>query len=79
MFLWARKLKKKEGKEESNLSTLGTFKSGFIYQRKEKLYWRLVFRNSIEDWVFSSFTGPKKVFGIIPATTRLLKIALKTS
>ena len=40
MFLWARKLKKKEGKEESNLSTLGTFKSGFLAKEK---------KNYIED------------------------------
>lgn len=32
----------------------------------KKLLWRLSSRNSIQDWVFLSFIGPKKMFGIFP-------------
>lgn len=50
---------------------------GLFSNEKEKLFQRLGFRDSVSDWVFLSFAGPIKVFGIIPATL-LLKIALKT-
>ena len=49
MFSWARKLKKKEGIQENNITTFNTLKSGFICQREKKHYFEeLRFRTSTQ-------------------------------
>ena len=36
-----------------------------------EIFWRLSFRNSVQDWVFLLFTGPKTMFEIILHVTTL--------
>lgn len=36
-----------------------------------KIFWRLSFRNSVQDWVFLLSTGPKTMFEIIPTCDNL--------
>ena len=56
MFLPARKLKKKEEIEENYITTFDTLNLGaFANLKKKKLFWRLPFKISIQNWVFFPF------------------------
>ena len=62
-FLWARKLKRNEEREENCITTFENFNLA-LFTNHKKTFWRVGDRNSVKVWVFRPFTGPKNVLGI---------------
>ena len=63
--------KKTQGKGRNRRKQITTFDSLKLvwFASIKNLFWRLSFRNSIQEWVFLPFTGPKKVLRMIPGSS----------
>ena len=55
MFLWERKLEKKEGTEKNYVITLDSLKSGFICQRKKNYFKDLISEIQLKLKMFSVY------------------------
>ena len=75
MFLWERKLEKKEGTEKNYVITLDSLKSGFICQRKKNYFKDLIQKFNL-NWKCFPFTRPKKVLEIIPVDHAVRQIKM---
>ena len=57
VFVFKRKKAQEKGRSKRKL----VYSSNLdLFTNTKKLFWRLSFKNSIQDWVFLPFTGPKK-------------------
>ena len=57
---------KKETIKENHITAFYSLNLGLFANIKKKTFWRLASGNSVQDWVYLSFTRPKNVLGIIP-------------